>query len=122
VKRRIVTRAIKSIEIKEVEDKILKNVRNMCNQLIEDDGGKDWSEPKDMTKFVAYCTSDIMGDTTFSRSWNMLHSEENRDMYYVLPRGIGGLSLVSRREVHAEHHRNIILIILGRPYASPHKT
>ncbi|KAF1959200.1 cytochrome P450 [Byssothecium circinans] len=96
VKRRIVTRAIKSISMKEIEGKILKNVRTLCDQLAAEDSGSDWSQARDMTKHVAYCTSDIMGDTTFSKSWNLLHSEENRDMYYILPRGIGGLSLVSR--------------------------
>lgn len=94
MKRRIVTRALNSAAVKQMEDRILKNIRRLCELLIDQEIQTEWSTPKDMTKLVAYCTSDIMGDTTFSRNWNMLDSQENRDIFYLLPRGIGGLSLV----------------------------
>ncbi|KAF2645497.1 cytochrome P450 [Massarina eburnea CBS 473.64] len=94
VRRRIVTRAIKSLPIKEIERKILRNFAALRIKLVDDESTKGWSPPRNMTTLVAYCFSDIMGETTFSKSWDLQKSEENRSIYHILPQGIAGLSLV----------------------------
>lgn len=49
-----------------------------------------------MTKWMAYLASDIIGDLTFSRKFNMMESETNRNIPEIIAQGLGGLNLVSR--------------------------
>lgn len=61
------------------------------------DGGQElskWSEAMDMTKWVKYLASDVIGDLTFSRNWNTLESKENKNIPAVIAQGLAGLNLV----------------------------
>ena len=42
---------------------------------------------------------DTTGDLTFSRNWNLLESEENRNIPGVIAQGLGGLNLVGTHSV-----------------------
>jgi hypothetical protein len=110
VKRGILTHALNSAAVKQMEEKVLKNIRRLCELLIDQDDKSKWSNPKDMTTLVGFCTSDIMGDTTFSRNWNMLDSKNNRDIFYIIPRGISGLTLASLKVLQT----TIVVLTLNR--------
>ena len=74
---------------------ILKNMRKLCSVLYDHGcAEKEWSSSKDMTNVISYTVSDIMGDVTFSRSWNTQESAENRYVLDLLPQGTSGINLV----------------------------
>ena len=93
-RRRINVKALTPKAIKDLEDKILENVRYFCHGLVDEES-HEWSSAKDMTKLVGYLVSDIMGDVTFSRNWNVLRDAENRHFVEELPKGVSGIHLVS---------------------------
>ena len=95
-KRRVTAQALNQRSIQGLEGMILKNMRKVCG-VLDDHGGdeKGWSSSKNMTKLISYTVSDIMGDVTFSRSWNTLESAENRYALDLLPQGTSGINLVS---------------------------
>lgn len=92
-KRRVVNRALSSTSSKS-EELILRNVRVFTQILAADLRLDGWSSAKDMTPVVGYVTSDIMGDLTFSRNWDMLKSTANRYILELLPRGVLGINMV----------------------------
>ena len=93
-RRRVNVRAMSAANIKPLEGKILKNIRYFCDQLV--DSGKDgWGSARDMSKYVGYLVSDIMGDITFSKSWEVQQRPDNRDLLVSLPEGVAGIHLVS---------------------------
>ena len=94
-KRRINVRALTDDTFKSMEDTVLKSVRTLCGMLIDGDGDNEWSSARNMTTLTSYVTSDIMGDMSFSRNWNVLESDENRDIVEFLPQGVAGVNLVS---------------------------
>ena len=93
-RRQINVRALTPRVIHDLQDKILQNVRYFCNGLIEETTS-DWSSAKDMTKLFGYLISDIMGDITFSRNWNVLRDGENRRFIEGFPKATAGIHLVS---------------------------
>lgn len=96
-KRRVNTRALNSQSIKGMEEQILKNVRFFCDTLIDenllDDFG--WSPARNMSKVVSYLISDIMGDLTFSKNWNVQRDSTNRHFVEDGGMATAGIHLVS---------------------------
>ena len=45
---------------------------------------------------AAYVTSDIVGELTFDRNWNMLLSEANRCILHTLSGGVACIKIVAR--------------------------
>lgn len=74
---------------------MLRNLRKFCHFLDMGSNG-DWTAAQDMTKWMSYLSFDTIGDLTFSRNWNLIENEENRNMPGVISQGLGGLNLVSR--------------------------
>ena len=93
-RRRVNVRALSPANIKGMEEQILKNVRYFCETLVDGDG-HDWSSPHDMSKLVGYLVSDIMGDITFSKSFDVQRKPDNRDLLNSLPQAVAGIHLVS---------------------------
>ena len=93
-KRRVNVKALTPNAVKSMEEQILKNIRYYCQCLSEGKPLAEWSSAKDMTKLVGYLVSDIMGDVTFSRNWDVLQNDENRHFVEELPQGVAGIHLV----------------------------
>ena len=93
-RKRFHTQALSASSIKGLEGPILNNLARFCRSLDVESSG-DWATAKDMTKWMSYLSFDNVGDLTFSRSWNLLESEENRNLPGVVSEGLGGLNLVS---------------------------
>ena len=55
----------------------------------------DWTAAKDMSRWMSNLSFDITGDLTFSRNWNLIESDENRNIPEVIAQGLSGLNLVS---------------------------
>jgi cytochrome P450 len=94
-RRRVNVRALSPANIKAMEEQILKNIRYFCEHLTEEGKTEEWSAPRDMSKIVGYLVSDIMGDITFSKSWDVQRKPDNRDLLVSLPEGVAGIHLVS---------------------------
>lgn len=92
-KRRIIARALTN-RAPESEELMIRNIRTFCRMLVDNPANDDWNSAKDMTTLVAYVTSDIMSDATFSRNWNMLNSKENRYIVELLATGVLGVNMV----------------------------
>lgn len=95
-KRRINVKALAAHSTKgNIDESMLKYIRLLCQGLIDREtvNGK-WSSARNMTKLLSYVTSDIMGETVFSRNWNVLQSDEHRDILEFLPEGVAGVNLV----------------------------
>lgn len=96
-KRRVTAQALNQRSIQGLEEMILSNIRGLCNALYDHENAtKGWSLPQNMTNMISYAVSDIMGDVTFSRSWNTQKSAENRHILELLPQGTCGINLVSK--------------------------
>jgi hypothetical protein len=103
VRRRISVRALTLAVVKGLEGLILKDCDIFSWIIgrrsrdweadIEDDGA--WGKGKSMTKLVPWLVSDIMGDVTFNRNWNLLRSEKNRHIVDVLSLGACSINTVS---------------------------
>ncbi|CAI6332828.1 unnamed protein product [Periconia digitata] len=92
-RRRVNVRALSATNIKSMEEKILRNIQYFCDQLV-DEGTQGWSSSRDMSKYIGYLVSDIMGDITFSKNWEMQQKPDNRDVLVSLPEGVAGIHLV----------------------------
>lgn len=111
-RRRVNVQAINPTTIKQMEGRILRNIRYFCSQLIDcKDNGKDvtpgdnWSNARDMTKNVGYLVSDIMGDVIFGRRWETMRRPENRDLITKLPEAVAGIHLVNSPSLQQVAHR-----------------
>ena len=93
-KRRIDAEAMTSSALKKYEVQTLKNIRTFCRHLVDEDALKEWSQARDLTEWSSYVLSDIMGDNTFSRNWNMMESKDNRGVLDILAKGVAGLHMV----------------------------
>ena len=100
-KRRIDAEALSSSALKNYEAQTLNNVRTFCRHLLDEGAPEGWNEARDLTKWTSYVMSDIMGDNTFSRNWNMMESEDNRAILDVLAKGVAGLHMVSPQALHS---------------------
>ena len=73
---------------------MLKSLRRFC-RLLDMKSSGDWTAAMDMSRWMANLAFDTTGDLTFSRNWNLIESEENRNMPGVISEGVKGLNLVS---------------------------
>lgn len=95
-KRRIDAEALTTSAIHELEDAVLRNVRKFCKYMI--DGPEEWSTARNMSQWPGYLMTDIMGDITFHRNWNMMDSTENRGLLKTLSEGVGGLNMMGHMQ------------------------
>ena len=93
-KKHILSQALTTTAVNGMESSLLINVRKFCRHLRDKDASKDWSDAKDMSKWTAYVTSDIMGAMTFSQSWNIMESDKNKHILTIISQGVAGLNLV----------------------------
>lgn len=96
-KRRIAAEALTAKALKQMEPGVMRNVNVFCDKMIDDssDPMKTWNSARNMSDWCGWLANDIMGDITFHRNWNMLTSEENRDVLKTLNQGVGGLNMAS---------------------------
>lgn len=95
VRRRISVQALTPAAVKGSEGLILKNSEIFFNKIEEErlnfqdtsKNNQEWGPGMNMTKWVSWLMSDIMGDVTFSRNWNLMKSEKNRHIIDVLSVG-----------------------------------
>ena len=99
-KRRVNMKTFTSAAVKKIEDKLLKSVDVFCDKMQDDKPYEGWNSAKDISRWAAFLASDIQGDITFTRNWNVLKSPENRRIVEILPAGTGGLNLVSSSPTH----------------------
>ena len=92
-RRRVNVKALNPNTIKSMEERIYKNVRYFCTQLV-DEKPAEWSKAREMTKAIGYLISDIMGDVTFGRNWEAMKKPDNRDLITQLPQAVAGIHLV----------------------------
>jgi cytochrome P450 len=96
-KRRVTSRALSTGAVNGLQDLILKNVRVFCASLKNNQPGEkttdEWSAPKDMSKSIQYLLSDIMGDVTFSKNWDIQASTTNRYILDLMSLGTCGINL-----------------------------
>ncbi|KAL8757990.1 MAG: hypothetical protein Q9184_004061 [Pyrenodesmia sp. 2 TL-2023] len=92
-KRRVNAQALTSAAIKSLEERILRNVRVFCDSLVEERSVMEWSSPKDMTRHIGWLVSDIMGDVTFSKNWEVQRSARYRKFVEDGPLGVAGIHL-----------------------------
>ena len=95
-KRRINVRAVTDEVFKDMEDILLESIRYFCQKLVDAGSEPEWSTPRNMSVEISYLLSDTMGDVVFSRNWDVLRSEKNRDIIELLQRGVAGVNLVSK--------------------------
>ena len=93
-RKRFHSQALSASSIKGLEESILRNLRKLCFLLDRESSG-DWTAAKDMSQWMSNLSFDTTGDLIFSRNWNLIESEENRNMPGVIAQGLGGLNLVS---------------------------
>lgn len=77
-RRRIIAHGFSETALRAMEEDILSHVRVFCREIGNKMNGDDWSEPRNMAQWSSYLTFDILGTLSFSRSFGMLESEENR--------------------------------------------
>ena len=97
-RKRFHSQALSASSIKGLEDLTLRNLRKFCRFLDMESSG-EWTAAKDMSKWMSNLSFDTTGDLTFSRNWNLLESEENRNIPGVIAQGLGGLNLVGTHSV-----------------------
>ena len=105
-KKRVLTQALSENSIRAMEEHVLNNFRTFCRLVGDlsiagsDDAEKaisrEWSTPKDMTRWAGCLTFDIMGDICFSHTFGMLEREDNRYILDMLPKGVQGLNIVGQ--------------------------
>ncbi|KAF2017338.1 benzoate 4-monooxygenase cytochrome-like protein P450, partial [Aaosphaeria arxii CBS 175.79] len=95
-KRRIMTEALNATTMKGTEEVTLENIRFFCDRMLDasPEKSREWSSGRNMTLWCGWLLTDISGDAIFHKSWNMLRSTENRDIFHILGEGAGGLVMV----------------------------
>lgn len=58
-RRRVNVRALNPVNIKSMEEQILKNIRYFCAHLVDIETN-EWSLPHDMSKVIGYLVSDMI--------------------------------------------------------------
>ena len=94
LRKRFHLQALSASSIKGLEESMLKSLRRFC-RLLDMKSSGDWTAAMDMSQWMSNLAFDTTGDLTFSRNWNLIESEENRNMPGVISEGVGGLNLVS---------------------------
>ena len=94
-RRRIISQACSPSAIQTLQQHIIKNAAKLCGYLNDSNGPGHWSTPKDMSQWIGFVTTDIIGDLCFTRNWNLMGSNKNRDILQAFEDGSGALSIVS---------------------------
>ena len=98
-KRRILSQAVTVGAISDMEDTLLSKTRLFCQYLLGAQPAAGWNNARNMTEWMAYLTSDIMGEITFSQDWNTIQNPKNRPILTVISQGVAGLNLVSKEQI-----------------------
>lgn len=94
-RKRLVAPAFSPSAIQILQTHIIKNTEKLCGLLDDSADPLHWSKPKDMSQWIRFVTLDIICDVCFSRNWNLLGSEKNRDHLKTFEDGSGAISIVS---------------------------
>lgn len=94
-RRRIISQAFSNSAIEMLQQHIIRNAEKICEHLKDKKDPREWGSPKDMSQWIAFVTTDIVGDLCFTRNWNLMGSNENRDLLQAFEDGSGALSIVS---------------------------
>ena len=102
--RRILNYAFSSKSIQALQGKIIV-VADRLNDILLSDGKENsickgpsengWSSPKNISELFGYAVSDLINEICYSRSWDMMGSETNRDLTDAFKAGAGAVSIVS---------------------------
>lgn len=99
-KRKVIGLALSDNSIRAMEEIVLRNVRKFIQHLGESEPSEkavpasdDWSSPKNMIEWSSYLAFDVMGDVSFSTSFEMLDKPDNRYILDILPQGVNGLNM-----------------------------
>ncbi|KAJ6035840.1 hypothetical protein N7540_000119 [Penicillium herquei] len=121
-KRRVTSRALNPRAVQDLEELILQNVRALCTALtipadpyreenyekkkdpITEKDHSSWGHPHDLTTTIKCLLSDIMGDVTFSRHWNMQSSPRNRHILSLMAQGTRGINLAGHMPILLKLH------------------
>lgn len=95
IRRRILSQTFTPSAIDMLQEHIISNVERLCVYMNDSVDAHYWSTPKDMSQWIGYVTTDIVGDLCFTRNWNLLGSNKNRDLLQAFEDGSGALSIVS---------------------------
>ena len=107
------------------EELILRNVRVFCNKLMDEKNhvesdelnaeilgskinDRQWNSARDVSTVTSHLMSDIMGDLTFSRNWNMIDSESNRWILSTVHKGVACINMVKSVGSRCTKYRLII--------------
>jgi hypothetical protein len=99
-RRRVNSAGLTPHAVRELEPHVTPHLDYFIKLLAEDagtktDGDKGWGNGKNMANMFAFVIADIMGQCTFSQSWNTQKDEEKRQFVEQLPQGVAGIHLVS---------------------------
>ncbi|KAA8564223.1 hypothetical protein EYC84_011169 [Monilinia fructicola] len=90
-KRRLMVKALNAQAVQGLQNVIYRNSERFSEYLQKGKIGKvpvgEWTQAHDMSKATAYLQADMMGDMTFSRSWEMLRDEENHHILEIISQG-----------------------------------
>ena len=94
-RKRFHSQALSASSIKGLEELIVRNLRKFC-RVVDMEPSGEWTAAKDMSRWMSNISFDTTGDLVFSRNWNLIESEVNRNMPEVIFQGLSGLNLVSK--------------------------
>lgn len=77
-KRRVLNSAFSEKAIRSAETFVVKHVDRWTELIINENDGKGWTAPKNMSDLSDYLVFDIMGDLCFGTSFNLKEVEENQ--------------------------------------------
>ena len=100
-RRRILSQAVTTGAISEMEDTLLSKTRLFCQYLLANQPSADGNTARNMTEWMAYLTSDIMGEITFSSDWDTMQNPKNRPILTLVSQGVAALTLVSEDLIHS---------------------
>jgi cytochrome P450 len=85
-KRRALNSAFSEKAIHSAEGFIIKHADRWNEILVEGNDGKKWSKPQNISDLADYLVFDIMGDLSFSKSFELKKPGENllRDMPRII--------------------------------------
>lgn len=78
VKRRLLSHGFSDGAVRSLEPSITSNVEKWCEALGGKGGKEGWSEDRNMSDWANYLAFEILADLSFSKSFGLLESAENR--------------------------------------------
>ena len=84
-----------------MQDHILRNVRLLCDNFVDDDEPREWSLPKNLSEWINYTVFDIISDLCFGRNLNLIGCDENRDVLKTFEAGMRALRIVRTLPLYA---------------------